>query len=234
MDKIFLVLQQGRMSSTALTHSPGSGWCWRVAVESYIAGPDRLSGLWDWHKPAACSCSGSPTGLFTWLVETERFEGDVVGDNDGEAALFMADWIETAEMWLGRVSRKGGRSVWLWAGEEDADLEPVEECVQFICSVQTSIYLIVYLTEACAVIHSWPHISYVVLLELVLQLYPVHLLVVSNLSVLFILTSTIPCLPRWWLFFSCWETLWGHWWSRIYFWESTSLFWWGLCCPHRS
>ena len=105
---------------------------------------------------------------------------NVVGDNDGAAARAMTEVEdETAEMWQGGcVSWEGGRRGGCWAG---LWTEPYEEWVQLILAVPTSIFLILLLLEACVLLHSWPHISYVALLKLVLQLSPVNLLVISNL-----------------------------------------------------
>ena len=51
--------------------------------------------------------------------------------------------------------------------------ETIEERVQFIGSVLTSICLVLQV-EACDLLHPRPHMSFIVLLELVLQLFPLH------------------------------------------------------------
>ena len=77
--------------------------------------------------------------------------------------------------------RVGGLFGW----EEDAKLVSelnLKDVFKFIGFVQTSIYLLLLLLEACDLLHPISHIFYVVLLELVLQLSPVYLLAVSNLD----------------------------------------------------
>lgn len=86
----------------------------------------------------------------------------------------------TWELWI-----KGECKVCLaGAGEEYDELVSELNHFQnvFICSVPISIYRILPLLEDCDLLHSQAHISYVFLLEFVLQLPPAHLLVVSNLD----------------------------------------------------
>ena len=79
---------------------------------------------------------------------------------------------------------KGGWEAWLEAGEEDVEL--VFE-LNLLKNVFSSLALISLLLEACDLLHPYPHISCVVLLKFVHKLFPVHLLVVSNIDCKFFL-----------------------------------------------
>ena len=98
MDETFLVLEQGRVSSTALEPSPDTGR--RDAVEPHITGLHRLSGL---RTDTIWTCSlvlVQSIQLFLNLTARDRQAGgegqatvfpDVVGDDNGATASVTAN-----------------------------------------------------------------------------------------------------------------------------------------------
>ena len=79
-------------------------------------------------------------------------------------------------------SRYAGRSVWLRAGEEDAEFDSERNLSNNVFSSLALSRLILLLLEACDLFHLTTR---VVLLKLVRQLLPVHVLGVSNLAFTF-------------------------------------------------
>ena len=171
---------------------------------------------------AASFRSSLSTCLFTWLLETDRREG---GGREGPAIMRCGwrqqqrsskihDWGGRWDIWhvTGQLWIEGGWEVCLFKGRRGGCwaclwTESAEEWVHVIGSVQISIHRILLLLEACNLFHPWPQVSYLVLLDLIIQLFSVYHLL----------------LPPWMYIFSWREALSDHWWSRVLYWGSTSV-----------